>query len=176
MNTGPLEPLAKLSDHHDLVGFASGATELDDWLKQRALEGQAVGNATVFVVEHELSVVGYYALASAGVEHGAAPGTVKRNAPDPIPVLLLARLAVDARAQGRGIGRRLIQDALIRALRISDDVGFRAILVHCRDEAARDFYVRHVPAFVASPTEALDLMLPLKQLRDVLAIEPDPRP
>ncbi len=162
------DPLPRLSDLHDLADFSSGAPELDEWLQTRALKGQAVGNSAVFVFEHGGSVFGYYALASAGVEHVSAPGAVRRNAPDPIPVLLLARLAVDTRAQGRGIGRRLIQDALVRALRVSEDIGFRAVVVHCRDESAQKFYLRHVPAFVSSPTEALHLMLPLKQLRAVL--------
>lgn len=162
------EPLPRLGEHHHVDEFRSGAKELDEWLTQRALSGQETGNAAVFVFEHEDRVLGCYALASAAVEHRDAPGPVKRNAPAPIPVLLLARLAVDSRAQGRGIGRRLIQDALTRALKVSEDVGFRAILVHCRDEHARAFYLAHVPAFVPSPTEALHLMLPLKQMRQTL--------
>jgi GNAT superfamily N-acetyltransferase len=167
----PPAPLPKLSEHHLLDGFRCGAEDLDDWLVRRALKGQDVGNANVFVLEHGQRVLGYYALASAAIEHHDAPSKVKRNAPTPIPALLIARLAVDTQVQGRGIGRRLIQDALIRALKVSEEVAFRAILVHCRDEGARDFYTTQVPAFVASPTEALHLMLPLKQLREVL-LEP----
>ena len=160
--------LPKLSSRHDLSQFRSGAEELDDWLRRRALNGQNVGNATVFVVAHGDRVLGYYALASGGVELSSAPGPVRRNAPNPVPVLLLARLAVDERVHGRGIGSRLLQDALHRSLLVSANVGFRAVLVHCRDEAARHFYMRHVPAFVSSPTESLYLMLPLGQLRDIV--------
>lgn len=165
--TRAYEPLPKLASEHDCSGFDSGAGELDDWLRTRALKGQLVGNATTFVVESEGRVFGFYALASGGVEHGSASGAVRRNSPDPIPVLLLARLAVDQRAQGRGVGRRLIQEALLRSVQVSEHVGFRALLIHCRDETARDFYVHHVPAFLPSPTEELHLMLPLQRLREV---------
>jgi GNAT superfamily N-acetyltransferase len=168
VSAGPQEPLPKLAERHQLEGFRCGAEDLDDWLLRRALKGQDVGNATVFVFEHDARVLGYYALAAAAVDHRDAPGQVRRNAPAPIPVLLLARLAVDRRAQGRGIGRRLLQDALIRALRVSTEIGFRAVLVHCRDESAREYYLSQVPAFVASPTESLHLLLPLQQLRNAL--------
>lgn len=164
--TGAYEALPKLAHEHDCAEFDSGASELDEWLRQRALKGQASGNATTFLVERDRRVFGFYALASGSVEHGAEPGAVRRNAPDPIPVLLLARLAVDQRAQGRGVGRRQIQDALLRSIHVSQHVGFRALLVHCRDEVAHDFYVHHVPAFLPSPTEELHLMLPLQRLRE----------
>lgn len=167
--TGGYRPLPKLAPEFDCSEFRSGADELDEWLRARALKAQEVGNATTFVFVHDGTVHGYYALASGGIEREAAPRLVRHNAPQPIPVLLLARLAVDRRAQGRGIGRRLIQDALIRALHVSEQVGFRAVIVHSRDEAARGFYLHHVPAFVPSPTEELHLLLPLKQLRQLLA-------
>lgn len=167
--TSEYRPLAKLSAEFDCSAFDSGAEELDEWLKRRALKGQEVGNATTFVVVHDSTVFGYYALASGAVERDDAPRSVRQNAPQPTPVLLIARLAVDRRAQGRGIGRRLVQDALVRSLQISEQVGFRALIVHSRHEAARDFYVHHVPAFVPSPTEELHLLLPLQQIRTLLA-------
>lgn len=166
-------PLPKLTENDDVSSFNSGAEELDDWLKSRALKGQAVGNATVFVFTHSDRVLGYYALASGGVELASAPRAVKQNAPNPIPVLLLARLAVDESAQGRGIGRMLLRDALLRSLKVSADVGFRAVLLHSRDEAARDFYLHHVPSFKPSPTEPLHLMLPLVKLREVFVAGQD---
>ena len=166
--TADYQPLPKLTAVLDCSEFDSGADELDEWLRRRALRGQEHGNATTFVVAHDGRVYGYYALAAGGIERDEAPRVVRRNAPQPIPVLLLARLAVDRRAQGRGIGRRLIQDALIRALQVSEHVGFRALIVHSRDEAAREFYVHHVPAFIPSPTEELHLMLPLPQIRRLL--------
>jgi GNAT superfamily N-acetyltransferase len=160
-----LEPaLAKLAEHHDLSGFTCGAPEIDDWVRKKAWKGQIVGNANVFVYEHNGVVVGFYALASGGVEHAGAPGSVRRNAPNPIPVLLLARLGVEERAQGRGIARALLQDVILRSVAISRDVGFRALLIHCRDEAAKDFYLRLLPSFHESPTDPLHLFLPLKSL------------
>lgn len=156
--------LHKLTEHHDLGGFSSGADEIDDWLRRRAWKGQVTGNANVFVFEHEGAVLGFYAIAASGVEHAGAPRSARRNAPYPIPVLLLARLAVQSRAQGRGIGRALLQDALLRAVEISQTVGFRALLIHCRDEEARDYCVHRAPSFQESPTDALHLFLPLRAL------------
>lgn len=166
--TSPYEPLPKLTANHDCSEFTAGAEELDTWLRHRALKGQEVGNATTFVVAENDRVWGYYAIASGSVERDNAPRPVRQNAPEPVPVLLLARLAVDRGAQGRGIGRRLIQDALFRALYVSEHIGFRALIVHSRDESARNFYLHHVPAFIPSPTEELQLLLPLKQVRSLL--------
>ena len=158
--------LNKLTEQHDLSGFTCGAEEIDEWLQKRAWKGQLVGNATVFVFEHNADVLGFYALAAGCVEHASAPRLARQNAPNPIPVLLLARLGVHQAAQGRGIGRALIQDVLLRSLEISKNVGFRALLIHCRDEAARDFYMHHVPSFQASPTDPLHLFLALKSLTE----------
>ena len=158
--------LNKLSERHDLGDFTCGAEEIDDWLRKRALKGQIVGNANVFVFERNDDVLGFYALATGGVEHVAAPRSARHNAPNPIPVLLLARLGVHQKAQGRGIGRALVQDVLLRSLEISKNVGFRALLIHCRDEAARDFCLHHVPSFQESPTDPLHLLLSLKALTE----------
>jgi GNAT superfamily N-acetyltransferase len=160
----PAGDAEKLTSDHHFEEFSSGAHELDEWLRKRALKGQEVGNASVFVVAKERHVLGYYALASAGVEQKNVPGSVRRNAPEPIPVLLLARLAVSEHAQGRGIGRLLLRDAMLRAIRVSEDIGFRALLIHCRDDAAREFYRSVVPQFLDSPTEPLHLVLPLSAL------------
>jgi len=160
----PARGPTKLSANHETEEFSSGADELDKWLRQRALKGQAVGNASVFVVAKDHRVLGYCALASAGVEQKDLPGKVRRNAPAPIPVLLLARLAVSQHAHGRGIGRLLLRDAMLRSIRVSEDIGFRALLIHCRDENARDFYRSVVPQFMDSPTEPLHLLLPLSAL------------
>jgi len=164
--------LNKLTDQHDLSGFTCGAEEIDDWLQKRAWKGQIVGNANVFVFEHNADALGFYALATGGVEHVSAPRSARQNAPNPIPVLLLARLGVHQRAQGRGIGRALVQDVLLRCLEISRNVGFRALLIHCRDEAARDFYMHHVPSFQASPTDPLHLFLSLKALTEFAQSDP----
>lgn len=161
MSKWPAGDPEKLTADHDVAEFSSGADELDEWLQRRALKGQEVGNASVFVIAKERRVLGYYALASAGVEHKDVPGNVRRNAPTPVPVLLLARLAVSEHAQGRGIGQLLVRDVILRAIRVSEDIGFRALLIHCRDEEARQFYRRVVPQFLDSPTQPLHLLLPL---------------
>ncbi len=157
--------LSKLREDHDLSGFSCGAAEIDDWLHKRAWKTQQVGNANVYVFEHKSAVLGFCAIATGGVEHAGAPRIVRENAPDPAPILLLARLGVDEKAKGRGIGRALLQDVLLRALEISDQVGFRALVIHCRDETARDFYMHQAKIFVPSPTEPLHLFVSLKSLR-----------
>lgn len=164
MSEWPAGEPEKLTAGHDIGEFSSGADELDKWLRERALKGQEVGNASVFVIAKEHRVLGYYALASAGVEQRDVPGKVRRNAPSPVPVLLLARLAVSQHAHGRGLGRLLLRDAILRAIRVSEGIGFRALLIHCRDESARDFYRSVVPQFMDSPTEPLHLLLPLAAL------------
>jgi GNAT superfamily N-acetyltransferase len=160
-----LDPsLNKLNEEHDLSGFECGAAEIDDWLRKRAWKGQIAGNANVFVYEHNGEVLGFYAVVTGGVEHTAAPKTVTRNAPNPIPILLLARLGVDRRGQGRGIGRALVQDVLLRSLGIANSVGFRALVIHCRDDNAKRFYLNLLPSFAESPTDELHLFLPLRGL------------
>lgn len=156
--------LPRLSDAHTVSGFQSGATELDDWLRHKALRGQRSGNAATYVATKDGRVLGYYALAAGGCERRAAPGSVARNSPDPVPVLLIARLAVDQSVQGRGLGRRLLSDALQRCAKVSLDVGFRAVLIHARDQTAIDFYRAHAD-FVTSPTDANHLFLRVDQLQ-----------
>ena len=160
-----LEPqLPKLTEEHDLGSFVCGAAEIDDWLHKRAWKGQQLGNAIVYVVAKENRVLGFYALATGGVELLTAPGAVKRNAPETIPILLLARLGVDRTAQRRGIGAALLQDAVLRAAQVARSVGFRALLIHCRDDEARAFYLRQIPSFLPSPTDPLHLFLPTAAL------------
>ena len=157
--------LPKLREDHDLSGFSCGAAEIDDWLQKRAWKAQQVGNANVFVYEHSGAVLGFYALATGGIEHAGTPRFVRQNAPDPAPILLLARLGVDEKVKGRGIGWALLQDVLLRSVEISDQVGFRALVIHCRDETARDFYMHQTPVFSESTTDPLHLFVSLKSLR-----------
>jgi GNAT superfamily N-acetyltransferase len=160
-----MELLPRLTAEHDAGDFTCGAPEIDEWLKTRALDGQEVGNATVFVVEQAGRVLGFYALASGGVERSTAPRTVKQNSPDPIPILLLARLGVSKVAQGRGVAKLLLRDALWRTVNVVSQVGFRALVVHCRDDVAKSFYQSAVPgAFKESPADPLCLFLPTSAL------------
>lgn len=150
-----LEPLAP---KHHVSGFACGEPVLDDWLKRRAMANQASGASRTFVVaDARHSVLGYYAVAAAAVSHALATGGVRRNMPDPVPVLVLARLAVDQRAQGIKLGSSLLQDAVNRALTVAQNTGVRALLVHALHERAQRFYQHY--GFRASPVDPMVLML-----------------
>ena len=145
---------------HDLSAFACGEASLDDWLRRRALANQLSGASRTFVVlDENHSVVGYYALAAGAVAHQSATGGVRRNMPDPIPVLVLGRLAVAQRAQGRNLGAALLQDAVARAMVVSENAGVRALLVHALNDNARAFYEHY--GFRESPLEPMTLMLRL---------------
>lgn len=156
----PLRAPERLGVDHDTSAFACGEATLDDWLRRRALQNQASGASRTYVLcAGPTRVVGYYALAAGGVAHVSAPGRVKRNVPDPIPVMILGRLAVGQTQQGRGLGAALLRDALLRVLQAADIVGIRAILVHAISEQARQFYEGH--GFVSSPIDTTTLMVTL---------------
>ncbi|MDR1265859.1 MAG: GNAT family N-acetyltransferase [Propionibacteriaceae bacterium] len=159
-----------LGEAHDLTGFDSGQSPLDDWLADRAPRNQRSGAPRTFVVTAagQATVVGFYSLASSSVHLAAAPGTVRRNMPAPIPVILLGRLAVDHSCQGLGLGRALLQDAVRRVLAAGQVVGVRALLVHALDDDAAGFY-RHF-GFIASPLDDCALFLPLDRLRASAAV------
>ena len=127
------EPLA---NHHELATFDSGTASLDEWLKRRAAQNQVSGASRTFVVSDDEKVVGYYALASSAVALAAAPGRFRRNMPDPIPVVVLGRLAVARSHQGQGLGRALFRDAGLRVVHATETIDIRGLLVHALDEAA----------------------------------------
>jgi len=155
------EPVA-LDDEHVIDGFRCAEPELEIWLKQRARRNQQDGASRCFVVCDGDQVVGYYALAAGAVVHAVAPGGLKRNMPDPIPIVVLGRLAVHVDWAGRGIGAGLLKDAVQRSLRLSKELGIRALLCHAISEAARQFYLHH--GFVPSPVEPMTLLLNLAKL------------
>ena len=133
---------------------------LDDWLRKRALGNQASGASRTFVVTDASGrVMGYYALAAGAVAHEIATSAVRRNMPDPVPVLVLGRLAVDRQAQGMKLGAALLQDAFMRAIGVSADAGIRALLVHALSERAKQFYVHY--GFQASTLHPMTLMMRL---------------
>lgn len=146
------------------AAFASGADELDEWLTKYAWQNQQANNAVTYVIAAGGRVVGYYAVAMAAVAKLDAPGELQRGRPSQIPCILLARLAVDRSCQGEGLGWELLRDALLRAVVLSDSIGAAAVLIHCRDEAAKQFYLRNGD-FLQSPVEDLHLMVPVKALR-----------
>lgn len=145
-------------------GFNSGATELDEWLEKYAWQNQQANNATTHVITDGERVVGYYAITMAAVARDGAPADLQRGRPAQIPCILLARLAVDLGVQGEGLGWELLRDALLRAVQLSESIGAAAVLVHCRDEAAKEFYLRNGD-FLQSPVEELHLMVPIKVLQ-----------
>jgi GNAT superfamily N-acetyltransferase len=157
LRLGAPEPL---SAAHRLDDFECGEPALDDWLKRRALANQASGASRTFVVADESGRVrGYYALAAGAVSHQLATSRVRRNMPDPVPVMVLGRLAVDRHTQGIHLGAALLQDAVGRAHAVSEHAGVRALLVHALHERAREFYEHY--GFQASPVHPLTLMLRL---------------
>ena len=164
----PLSAIARLEAVHDVEAFASGKEPLDAFLKRHALANAKAGSARTYVVCREAHrVVGYYSLAVGAVEHGTAPGRVGKGlARHPIPVMLLARLAVDRSEQGRGLGRALLKDALLRTVGAAEIAGIRALLVHAKDEEARRWYEQW--DFGPSPTYPYHLFLLLKDVRVII--------
>ena len=159
---------ALLADHHDLIEFSSGEESLDEWLKHRARPNQITGASRTFVVTDGTSrVVGYYALSSGAVTAANVPGKFKRNMPDPIPVVLLGRMAVHTTWQGKGLGRSLFRDAALRVSQAADTIGIRGIVVHALTESVRDFYLRL--GFTLSPHDPMMLVVTLKDLRAALS-------
>lgn len=145
--------------------FHCGQPEPDEWISRYAIANQQSGMATVFVSTTANRIAGYYALSTGGVEHEAAPSRVAKGVPrHPIPVIILTRLAVDEDYRGAGLGRALVRDALLRVDRAAGEIGVRALLVHAKDDSARNFYTR-IAEFEESPTDPLHLFLLMKDLR-----------
>jgi GNAT superfamily N-acetyltransferase len=155
-----------LSLHHDLTPFTSGVESLDQWLMRRALKNQSTGASRTFVVSQESRVLAYYALASGSVRLDTAPGHFRRNMPDPVPVVILGRLAVDQSLHGQGIGRALVRDAGLRVMQAADTIGIRGMVVHALSDEARAFYERI--GFEPSPLDPMTLMVTLAGLKAAL--------
>ena len=152
------------SVQHVLASFDCDEPVIDEWLKKRALSNHLVGASRTFVIaDPEHHVLGFYALAAGAVAHQHATGAVKRNMPDPIPVVVLARLAIDRRAQGMRLGGALLKDAVHRSVSVAADTGVRALLVHALNDAAKEFYLHY--GFQVSPAQPLTLMLRIASLR-----------
>jgi predicted N-acetyltransferase YhbS len=148
-----------LTDAHRLDSFHCTESNLESWLKQRALKNQLEGASRTFVVCEGEAVVGYYCLSAGSVSRSDAPGGFRRNMPEPVPVVVLGRLAVDSRWMGKGIGRGMLKDAVLRTASIAQQLGVRALLCHAISEDAKAFYVRH--GFVESPLHPMTLLLPI---------------
>jgi GNAT superfamily N-acetyltransferase len=164
--SGTPSPPELLADRHQIADFNSGEASLDDWLTRRARANQVSGATRTYVLCLKERVIGYYALASAVVTVENAPGRFRRNMPNPIPVAVLARLAVDRDWQERGIGRALFRDAAHRVAQAADAIGIRGIVVHAISDQAKSFYV--ALGFDPSPRAPMTLMVTLSDIRAAL--------
>ena len=160
-----IKPPALLTGDHECSAFSCGQSSLDEWLKKRALANQDTGASRTYVIAEGDRVIGYYALSSGGAALSEAPGKVRRNMPDPIPVMILGRLAIDQAWQGQQLGTDLLQDAVLRTIQAAAIGGIRALIVHAKDERVAAFYQRH--GFLDSPIRPLTLFLPLHPLPSV---------
>lgn len=160
MQVSAPQPLSAL---HDCSLFDCGESSLNDWLRRKALTNQVSGASRTFVItgtDATISqVLGYYALAAGAVSHAETPGSIRRNMPDPIPVMVMGRLAIDRSCHGQGWGSALLKDAILRTINVAENVGIRALLVHALHEKAREFYLHH--GFSESPISTTTLLLRL---------------
>lgn len=157
----------KLRRDHPIDGFDCGDAALNIFLKRHALQNQQSNASQTYLALNDSDLVGFHVLAVGSVSHADAPGRVTRGlARHPVPVMLLARLAVDLRWQGRGAGAALLKDALQRTLSAADIAGLRAFAVHAKTEQAKAFYSHF--QFIESPTDPLHLFVLLKDVRALL--------
>jgi GNAT superfamily N-acetyltransferase len=166
---GRLTPPIPITEAHALEAFDSGEPALDDWLKRRALRNNRSGASRTYVVCEGRTVIGYYCLSAGGVGHAEAPKALRRNMPDPIPVLVIGRLAIHKDHHNRGLGSALLRDAALRALEASRIAGVAALLVHALSEPAKRFYLSR--GFAESPVQPMTLCLPLAMAEKALGDE-----
>jgi len=160
----PLNDPIPLDPRHDLAAFDCGVPALNTFLKQFALQNQRNQSARTYVATRGDCVAGYYTLAAASARREDTPARVAKGlAAHPVPVILLARLAVDTTEKGRGLGTGLLKEALLRSVQAADIVGCRAVMVHAKDEAAKAFYERF--GFKPSPTDPVRLFLLMKDIK-----------
>jgi len=162
-----LRPPSPLTVEQQSTRFDCGEPSLNDWLKKRALKNQATGASRCFVVCSGTDVIGHYSLSAGAICLEAAPKAMRQNMPDPLPILLLGRLAVDKRYHNRGIGQALLRDAMMRAVAVSGNAGVFAMLVHALNDSAKQFYLSR--GFVESPLQPTTLMMTIETIRLILA-------
>ena len=165
-----LTPPSSITADQDLTSFDSGEPSLNEWLKRRAFKNHVTGASRCFILCAGADVIGYYSLSAGAISHEAAPKAMRRNMPNPLPVLLLGRLAVDQRYHNQGIGQALLRDAMLRAVNVSSDAGVFALLVHAISDQAKQFYLSR--GFVESPLQPMTLFMTIETVRSILA-EPD---
>jgi GNAT superfamily N-acetyltransferase len=156
-----------LTAEHDVSAFDSGTPELDHWLKRRALANEALGTSRTYVVTAGGRVVAFYALANGAVAYKDVSAKTRRNMPDPIPVMVLARLAVDSAYQKQGLGSALLKDALLRTIAAAQIAGIRAVLLHAMSDNAKRFYTH--AGFQGSPVDPMMMMITLAEVEKNLS-------
>jgi GNAT superfamily N-acetyltransferase len=161
---GPPEPLRA---EHDVSAFDSGEPALDEWLRKRALANEQSGASRTYVITADGRVVGFYCLAAGSVAKQAATGHIRRNMPDPIPVMIIGRLAIDHNFQGRGLGKALLRDAVLRTLQAAAIAGMRAILLHAMSERAKLFYIH--AGFAESPLDPMVMMISIREAERIIS-------
>ena len=165
-----ITPPEKLSGAHDLSRFDSGEPVLDDWLRRRAIQNEESGASRTYVIcAGKKKVVGYYSLAVGAVAHAEAPGRVRRNMPDPVPAMILGRLAIDKAYRGTGAGAGLLRDAVLRTIQAAGIAGIRVILVHAISEAAKRFYEKY--GFIGSPVAPMTMMITVAEAVKMLGVK-----
>ncbi|WP_337906931.1 GNAT family N-acetyltransferase [Iningainema tapete] len=157
-----------IKPEHQWEDFDSGNPKLNDWLRKRARKNEDSGASRTYVVTVGQKVIAYYCLANGSVLNTSAPSRVRRNMPDPIPVMVIGRLAVDCNWQGKGIGRALVRDAVLRTLQAANIAGIRAILVHAISEEAKQFYVKC--GFISSPVAPMTLVVTIADAKVALGV------
>lgn len=167
MTPGILSAPVPLNPDHVLDGFNCGTPALNDWLIRQALRNEANGASRTYVVCQKQTVVGYYCLSTGAIMRAASPKPMQRNMPDPIPVIVLGRLAVDTNYGNQGIGSGLLRDAVLRVLQVAESIGIKALLVHAISPEAKQFYRSR--GFLESPIEPMTLCLMLATVRQTIS-------
>lgn len=169
MTAEPVYGPEVLGPHHDVDTFDCGVESLDDYLQRRALSDQAAGKSRTYVIVRQERVVGYFSLAASSVEPALASSRAARGQGNqPIPAILIARLAVDRSEQGEHLGEALLVDSLLKSAAASETIGARVVMAHALDEAAKAFYLKY--GFEQSPTNDLHVMILLKDVRRTFGI------
>lgn len=163
---GKLSPPSAINSAHDLSQFHCGIEALDDWLRFRAIKNEGRSSRT-YVVAQGRQVIGYYSLSTGAEKRESTPSKVSRNTPDPVPLIMLGRLAVDENHKGKGIGAGLLKDALRRSLQVSNTIGARAVIVHAIDQNAMAFYLKY--GFIEFPYGSQTMFLPMDTIAVGLA-------
>ena len=162
MNQPKLTAPVPLTSTHDPGPFVCGEESLDRWLKERALKAEGTHSARTYVVCEESRVVGYYCLATGALVRSSAPKALQRNMPDPLPVMVLGRLAIDQNYQGIGLGEALLRDAILRTVGVAQQAGIVALIAHAISPEAKQFYLRN--EFQESLIEEMTVLLPIRKI------------